>query len=130
MAQLQQLVLKNEAAESLTFVPRDIRNGVGTVVNTTGSPIGEAKYSLSLRATQTGRYKATIKFQMPIVAEATVNGVAKQEVVHTMYANVEFDYGRLSTAEQRASFAQMLADSLKSDKALVKGSVVDLEGVY
>ncbi|UJQ85790.1 MAG: putative coat protein [Perrunavirus faecihabitans] len=130
MAQLQQLILKDEKAESLTFVPRDIRNGVGTVVNTTGSPIGESKFSISLRATQTGRYKAAIKFQMPVVVEATVNGVPKQEVAHTMYANLEFDYARLSTTEQREKFVQMLADALKSDKALVKGSVVDLEGVY
>lgn len=130
MAQLQNLVLKDESAASKTFVPRDIRNGVGTVVNTTGTPIGESKYSLSLRATNTGRYKAQIKFAMPIVEEAVVNGVTKQEIQHTMYANLEFDFSKFSTAAQRASFAQMLADSLKSTQTLVKGSVVDLEGVY
>lgn len=130
MAQLQNLILKDESGAASTFVPRDIRQGVGTVVNTTGVPIGESRFSISLRQTANGRYKCTIKFAEPVVSEATVNGVSRPEVQHIMNASLEFDFARNSTTEERAAFVARLASSLDKDQALVYGSTVNLEGVY
>lgn len=130
MAQLQNLVLKDRKAATRTFVPRDIRNGVGEVVETTGVPVGESRYSISLRKTPTGRYKATIKFVNPIVQDVTVNGVTKPEVVRTAFATLDFDFAPTSTTLERDNFVGMLESSLAKTATLVDKTLINLEGVY
>lgn len=54
MPQLQNIVLTDRATTPVnhTFVPRDIdRNGVATVVESTGVPVGENQLSISLTRT-------------------------------------------------------------------------------
>jgi hypothetical protein len=133
LAQLQNLVLKDRASTpvSHTFVPRDIsKDGVATVVESTGTPIGNSTYSVSTRQTAAGRYKVTLKLSRPVVQTQTINGVSTPLVVRTNRASIEFDLDPTSSTQERTDLEGMLADSLSTAQALVFGSVVNLEGVY
>lgn len=132
MAQLQNLVLKDREAtpNDHTFVPRDIRDNVGEVVESTGVPVGESRFTISLRKTSNGRYKSTLKLVVPVVQNQTVNGIVTPVVVRTSYATIDFDYDARSTTNERNNFVGMIADALKADKALVNDTIVNLQGVY
>jgi len=132
MPQLTSLVLKDRASTPVnhTFTPRDIRDSVGTVVESTGTPIGNKAYSISLRSTQDGRYKATVKFANPVVQTQVVNGVSTPIVVRTARVTATFDFDSTSSTQERADTVGMFADSLAATQALPNGVLVNLEGVY
>ena len=132
MAQLQNLVLKDREAtpHDHTFAPRDIRDNVGEVVESTGVPVGESRFTISLRKTSNGRYKSTLKLVVPVVQNQTVNGIVTPVVVRTSYATIDFDYDARSTTNERNNFVGMIADALKADKVLVNDTIVNLQGVY
>jgi len=132
MPQLQNLVLTDRAATPVdhTFVPRDIVAGLGTVVESTGVPIGENRVQVALNRTTTGRYKAVIKMAFPIVQDQTVNGVTTPVVVRTGYADVTFTFDSTSTQDERNNIAGMLASGLMTSKTLINDTVVKLQGVY
>lgn len=131
MAQLQNLVLKDRAATPVnhTFVPRNIEDGVGEVVETTGVPVGESRFTISLRRSG-DRYKAVAKLAVPVVANQVVNGITTPVVVRTGYAEVRFDFGATSTEEERNNIVGMIQSSLDKTQVLVNDSVVKLQGVY
>lgn len=134
MPQLQSTVLKDRTTPTPidhTFVPRDIRNDVGTVVETSGVPVGESRLSVSLRRTsQNGKYKAEVKLAVPVVANSVINGVTVPTVVRTAFADVTFTFDPLSSEAERNNIVGMLADALAPGKILVNDTVVKLQGVY
>lgn len=132
MPQLQNLVLQDRAATPAnhTFVPRDIRGEVGTVIESTGVPIGNSRYSVSLKKTPSGKFKATLNLAVPIVQTQTVNGVDSPVVVRSGYANCEFVFDETSTLQERKDVVGMFMSSLDSAKTLVDSVVTKLEGVY
>lgn len=132
MPQLQNLVLADRAATPVnhTFTPRDIVGGVGTVEESSGVPIGSNSYSVSLRKTPAGAYKATLKGRFPIVQTQTVNGVSTPTVVRTSYAEFEFSFDSTSTEQERKDVVGMMADSLSSGKVLTNDLLTKLQGVY
>lgn len=133
MPQLQAMVLKDRAAIPVdhTFVPRDITNNVGKVVSSTGVPVGEKTYTVSIRQTpDTGRNKISLKLAVPVVQEQTINGITNPIVVRTSHVDCTFTFDRSSTEQERKDVVGMFADSLGASKALVNGVLVNLEGVY
>lgn len=132
MPQLQNLVLKDRQTTPVdhTFVPRDIRQNVGTVVETNGVPVGNRRYSISLRQTPTGAYKAEIKFAVPVVVTQTINGVSTPVVARSAYVDATFTFDKSSTEAERNDVVGMFADSLASSKVLVNDVLVKLQGVY
>lgn len=132
MPQLAPLVLKDRAATPVdhTFQPRDIKSGVGTLVETSGVPVGASRYSISLSQTTTGRYKATLKLARPILVTETINGVAVPKVVRTGYVDVNFTFDETSTEQERKDLVGMIQDSLATTKTLVNDVVVGLQAVY
>jgi len=132
MPQLQNLVLKDRATTPVdhTFTPRDIVGGVGTVIETSGVPVGNSTLSISLRQTAGGRYKSTIKLSQPIVQNETVNGIVQPKVVRVSRVTAEFDFDPTSTTEERNNFVGMFQSAFDSAKELVNDTVVNLEGVY
>lgn len=132
MPQLQNIVLTDRAATPVnhTFVPLDIQNSVGTVVESTGIPIGQNALSVSLRQTAGGRYKGVLKLVLPIVQTQTVNGVSSPVVVRTAYADLTFSFDASSTEQERKDMVGMLASSLDPAKVLVNDTIVKLQGVY
>lgn len=132
MPQLQNLAVDDRESTPVThtFVPRDITNGVGTVEESTGVPVGTNTISVSLRKTAQGRYKATLKGKFPIVQNETINGVTTPVVVRTAYADIEFSFDEKSSEQERDNVVGMMADALDTSKTLVNDCVVKLQGVY
>ena len=131
MPQLQNLVLTDRAATPVnhTFTPRDVVNNVGTVTETTGLPIGNNQFSVSLRNTG-NRYKATLRASFPIVVTETINGVSQPKVVRVSRCTVEFDFDSTSSEQERKDAVGMVMSSLDPTKVLVNDTVVKLQGVY
>lgn len=133
MPQLQNLVLTDRATTPVahTFVPREINSqGVGMVVESSGTPIGDNKVTISSTKTSGGKYKATLKGAFPQVQTQTINGVSSPVVVRTAYADVTFTFDATSTEAERNNVVGMIADALGTGKALVHDTVVKLQGIY
>lgn len=132
MPQLQPLILKDRAATPVShnFAPRNIANGVGELVETSGVPIGEARFTISMRKTPTGRYKGVIKLAVPEVQTEIIDGISRPTVVRTGFAELSVDFAASSTTEERNNVIGMIQDALTPSKALVNDTLVKLEGVY
>lgn len=132
MPALTSLVLKDRATTPVdhTFTPSELKDGVGTVVESSGQKIGDSKYSVSSRKTAGGRYAAKVKLEVPVVENQTVNGVTRPVVTRVAYATVDFSFAADSTTAERNNLVGMLADSFAKSKTLVDKTIVDLEGVW
>jgi len=133
MPQLQTTVLKDRKATPVdhTFTPRDIVSGVGTVIETTGVPVGNSRLSVSLSQTaSSGRYKATVKLAVPVVATSVINGISTPVVQRTAFADVTFTFDSTSSEAERNDLVGMLASALAVDKPLINDAVVKLQGIY
>lgn len=132
MPQLQNLVLTDRKATPVAhaFTPFDIKNGVGTVVEQTGVPVGNNRFTVSLRRTGNTRYKAQLQLVMPVTQNETINGIVTPKVVRTAYADVSFTFDATSSDQERKDLVGMLQSSLDATKVLVNDTVVNLQGVY
>lgn len=133
MPQLQTLVLKDRASTPVnhTFAPRDITGNVGKVVASTGVPVGEKTYTVSLRQTpDNGRFRVQLRMAVPTVQNQDIGGVINPIVTRTAYVDATFTFDRTSTEQERKDVVGMFQDSLDSSKALTNGVLVNLEGVY
>lgn len=131
MPQLQVMTLADRQSTPVihTFSPENIQNNVGSVVENKDVPIGNPRYSISLRQTAKA-YKATVKMSVPVVATSTTNGVSTPMVVRTSYVTAEFEFAKTSTQQERNDFIGMFQDSFRKANNLVDGVLVNLEGVY
>lgn len=133
MPQLQTTVLTDRKATPVahTFTPRDIVSGVGTVIETTGVPVGNSRLSVSLAQTaSSGRYKAIVKLAVPVVATSVINGVSTPIVQRTAFADLTFTFDSTSSEAERNDLVGMLASALAADKPLINDAVVKLQGIY
>lgn len=131
MPQLTNLVLKDRATTPVdhTFTPLDIQQGVGVVVESSGVPIGDRRFSVSLSKTANNRYKPSIKMSIPIVQDATVSGVTRPTVVRTLYADLTFNFPSDSSEQERKDAVGMLQSGLDAGK-WTNDVLVKLQGVY
>jgi hypothetical protein len=132
MPALQSLVLTDRATTPVnhTFTPNMLEGGVGTVVESSGVKVGDSKFSISNRKSANGRYKVTLKLEIPVVDNAVVNGITVPTVSRVAYANVDFSFSDKSTTAERNNIVGMLASGLATSKTLVDSTVVGLEGVW
>lgn len=132
MPQLQNVVLTDRAATPVnhTYVPRDIVNGVGSVIESTGVAVGDNSLSVSLTKTAAGRRKAKINLVLPIVQNQVLNGITTPVVVRTTYVTVEFSFDPTSSTQERKDALGLIASALAPGKVLIENTVVNLEGVY
>lgn len=133
MPALQSLVLTDRATPTPidhTFTPAELASGVGTVVESSGVKVGDSKFSVSSRKTANGRFKCTLKLEVPKVENATIDGIVTPKVTRIAYATVDFSFAGDSTTLERNNLVGMLASSLATTKTLVNSSVVNLEGVW
>jgi len=118
MPQLNNAVLKDGATTPAnhTFTPDNISGGVATLIESTGVPIGDKRLTVSLVQTSAGRRKVTMKLTIPVVQDATVNGVTRPTVVRTAYADLTFSYDGSSSLQERkdtrAYIVSALADAM------------------
>lgn len=131
MPQLQELVLKDRAATPVNhnFTPRNIADGVGELVETTGVPVGESRLTINMRRANT-RYKGRLRIAVPVVVNQVVNGVTTPVVTRTAYVDLAVDFAAESTEAERNNLIGMLQDALTPAKVLVNDTLVKLQGVY
>lgn len=132
MPQLATLVLKDEAATPVdhTFNPRGIDSGVATLVESNGVPIGEGRLSFAQTRNSVGRTRCTIKMSLPVVQDATVNGVTRPTVVRTNYCDIVFNFDNSSSTAERKVIVALIKDMFASSNTMVRKYLVDLEGLY
>lgn len=130
MPQLTNIVLKDGAATPAnhTFNPLGIEKNVATLVESTGVPLGDKRLSVGQSSTPQGRRKVTMKLVVPVMQDASVNGVTRPTIVRTAYANVEFSFDAGSSIQERKD-ARAYVTSALADASLV--SVIDqLSALY
>lgn len=132
MPQLGNIVLTDRAATPVnhTFTPKGIVDNVGTVVKSSGVPIGDPRFSVSMKQNGNGNYKGEIRLAVPVVQTQTINGVSTPVVVRTAYASLTFTFDPSSSEQERKDCVGMLQSSLDATKALVNDAIVKLESVY
>jgi hypothetical protein len=132
MPQLQNVILTDRTPVTpvnLTFVPRGIESGVGETVNNAGTPIGEKRFTVSMK--QTGkRFKGEVRLVLPVVVTETINGVSSPKVVRTGYVNLSTSFDETSTEQERTDAIGMMSSALATSKVLVNDALVKNEGVY
>lgn len=131
MPQLQAISLNDRETTPVAhaFVPRDISDGVGTVVRNTGIPVGEESLTVSSRKSGS-KYRSRLVLKVPVVQTETINGVSTPRVVRTAFAAVDFTFEETSSEQERKNLVGMLQDALTASKTLVNDAVIKLEGVY
>lgn len=132
MPQLNTLVLTDGAPTPVnhTFNPRGIDQGVATLVQSTGVPIGDKRLTFSQNRSNSGRVRAIMKLTIPTVQDATVNGVTRPTLVRTAYADITFNFDATSSSEERRDIVALVRSTLDPTKTMVKGTLVDLEGIF
>lgn len=132
MPALQTTVLKDRATTPVdhTFTPESVKDGVGSVIETSGVPIGNSRLSVSSRKLPSGKYKAEVRLAVPTVATETINGVANPKILREAYASATFTFDQSSTEAERNNVVGMFADAFGTGKVLVNDTVVKLQGVY
>lgn len=132
MPQLQTLVLTDRTPTTpanITFVPQNIADGVGVVVNSAGTPIGEKRCTVSMKK-RGNRYHGEVRLTLPVVATETINGVSKPVVVRTAYVTLTATFDEKSTEQERTDAIGMMSSGLATGKVLINDALVKLEGVY
>lgn len=112
-----------------TFVPRDLKDGKGVVVNSTGVPLGEERLSVSMKEATT-RYQGEVKLVLPVVQTETINGIDRPTVVRTNYVTLTVSWDKSSTQQERNNAIGMMAAALGTGKVLTNDALVKLESVY
>lgn len=133
MPQLQNLVLTDRAATPVnhTFVPRSIdKNGVVTVVESSGIPIGDKRVTIGSTRTASGKFKYTLKYTFPVVATETINGVSRPTVLRASYIEVICTFDPTSTEQERKDAVGQVESSLGASKTLINDSLIKMEGIY
>jgi hypothetical protein len=132
MPQMSNLVLTDRASTPVdhTFTPRDIVDGVATVVESGSVPLADKRFSLELRRTPQGRYKAALKGTFPTVATETINGVSRPTVLRQAYFDLTFSFADTSTEQERKDIVGQLASALDPSKTLVNDLVTKLQSIY
>lgn len=132
MPQLQSIVATDRTPVTPvnhTFVPRDIKDGVGTVVEYTGIPVGEGTLTVSMKKT-TDKARGRLVLKRPVVVTETINGVSSPKVVRTAFGQIDVTFDLVSTEQERTDMLGMLSSVLATSKTLVNDAFVKLEGVY
>lgn len=129
MPALQNISLNDRVPAAHAFVPRDVKNGVGLVVASSGVPVGEERLTISMKKSGS-RFRGAVQLAVPVVATETINGVSKPSVLRTAYADLTVTFDETSTEVERSNIIGMLVAALGVAKPLVHNTLVKLEGVY
>lgn len=133
MPQLQSLVLTDRTPTTpvnITFDPQEITpEGVASLAQVTGVPVGEKRCSVSMRKRNT-RFKGEFRLVLPVLVTETINGVSNPTVVRTSYATLSVDYDERSTLQERNDLIGLVASALGTSKTLVNNTLVNLERVW
>lgn len=132
MSELNNVVINDGAATPVahTFKPRNVAGGIATLVESTGVPLADKRLTLSIQRTASSRVKPTVKLQLPVVQDATVNGVTKPTIVRTAYCDLTFNFDPSSSTQERKDMIAQVRNLLADDQTMVHSALVDLEDIW
>jgi hypothetical protein len=132
MPQLSNVTLVDRQGSPVThtFTPLNIENGVGTVVESSGVPIGNNTVTISLRKTPQNRYKAILKGRFPVVQDQEINGIVSPVVVRTSNVEMSFNFEATSSEQERKDVVGMMQSALDANETLFNDVLTKLQGVY
>lgn len=133
MSELNNVVINDGAATPVahTFKPRNVAGGIATLVeNNTGVPLADKRLTLSIQRTASSRVKPTLKLQLPVVQDATVNGVTKPTVVRVAYCDLAFNFDPSSSTQERKDMVAFVRNLLADDQTMAHATFVDLEDIW
>lgn len=119
MPAIANLVLTDRATTPVnhTFSPAGKGgNGEAVLKESSGVPIGEPQFTISLSKSAAGRYNAALKLTVPVLVNEIVNGVTRPSVDRAAVANVSFSFPPNSTAQERKDIVGMVQSSLDATK--------------
>jgi len=67
---------------------------------------------------------------IPVVQTQVINGVSSPVVVRTAFAEVNFMFDGLSTAQERADCVGLMANSLATAQVQINDMIVNLSDIY
>jgi len=129
MPQLNAIVVTDNVAAPHTFSPVEINGGVALLVESTGVPVADRRLTLKTDRTQNGRRKVTVKMQIPVVQDVTVNGISRPTVVRTAYAESTLSFDETSSTAERDQMFWMFLNAMGNED-LTKKLVVNLQALF
>jgi hypothetical protein len=126
------LVINDRAATPVahTYSPDgDDNNGVHLWSEKTTVPAGNPRLTARL-ASSNGKYKPSLRLQIPVVQTSTINGVSSPVVVRTAYVDVNFTFDALSSTQERADCVGLMVNALAATQTQINDLVVNLSDVY
>lgn len=117
MPQLASITLDGLAGADHVFLPRDITNGVATLVNTlvSGAVIGDERLTVSVVSTTSGKQKVTLRLAVPKVQDVVIGGISRPTVVKTAYAELTFSSDATGSADDRGEIVLLVRSLLSKD---------------
>lgn len=126
------LVINDRAGTPVahTFTPDgDEPNGVHVFSEKTSVPVGNPRYTASLRRSG-GKFRPTLRLQIPIVQTQTINGVSTPVVVRTSFVEVSATFDGLSTTQERADAVGQMYNSMAAAQTMINDLLVNLSDIY
>lgn len=127
------LVINDRAGTPVahTYSPDgDDTSGVHLYSEKTSVPAGNPRFTARLPAPSNGKYRPSLRLQVPVTQTQTINGVSTPVVVRTAYAEVNFVFDALSSTQERADVVGLLANSLAASQTQINDMVVNLSDIY
>jgi len=128
MPQLNTVVITDNAGAAHNFKPRNLSNGVATLVEGVGVPLGDRKLTVGLTRTAGGRNKPTIKIAMPVLKTETIGGNTVTSLLRTAYVDISFNFADDSTEQERKDLNGLAYNALAD--LSVNSVVTKLEDMY
>lgn len=132
MSQRTNLVIKDRASTPVdhTFTPDgDDTNGVHLFSEKTGVPAGNPRFTAQLRSSN-GKYRPSLRLQIPVVQTQIINGISSPVVVRTAYVEVNATFDALSTDQERKDAIGLMANSLAASQTQINDLLTGLSDIY
>lgn len=107
----------------------DDANGIHVFTEKTGVPAADRRATLGLRYSN-GKYRPSIKFQLPVVQTQTINGVSSPVQVRSAIAELNFTFDATSTDQERKDAVSFIEKSLAASQTMINDMIVNLSDVY
>jgi len=127
------LVINDRAGTPVahTYSPDgDDSNGVHLYSEKTTVPAGNPRFSARLPAPSNGKYRPSLRLQVPVTQTQTIDGVSTPVVVRTAYVEVNFTFDALSSTQERADAVGLMVNALAAAQTQINDLVVNLSDIY
>lgn len=113
-----------------TFTPDgDDANGVHVFSEKTAVPAGNPRFTAQLRKSN-GKYRPSLRLQVPIVQTQTINGISSPTIVRTAYIDFSATFDELSTEQERKDAIGQMVAALQPGVTQINDLLVVLSDIY